>query len=1075
MPDSHYHYHNQQQQQNRTGIHNAKGSSKGSSKGNSKGNIKSNSKSNNDGKGVNSTHHPFLRKKNSGSNMHGQLPSTHPSGAAKSIQAIFQLRPQRCYDERITLEEWLHKRSNSLQLVWKRRWCVLRDSRLYYYRSNNDTKPLGVIHLADYAILTSGPDISRRSKFTFRLSSPESIPHEDRHHIFHVDSPQALELWIEAIQGHINHAQANLSSLGPLDLLGPANAEHGSRAHSNSTRTSRERPHPLVDNYAPHNSKGQNEGDRSIIDKVLDRLHLEDPTLSDMNDPSTLIIPAPEHHLNAQQQPGGVLCMDDDNLDGWSTSPSSTLYNNSNSNSASTSTNTSMSLELQQSPIGIHGVRQGLVNHRSGSQSQGPSAASSFTDMHSNYSSYSEIGLAGSSIGNKSSRTWGQALESQGRTGRSSHGYHSPSSSLSNYYPQQQLHLQSGYPNQQSPTLYPLREKGNSLNLDMDGLFVSTSAVNSPLASPKMTTTLSSCLTAPTSPGALFYRIEPSLSSSLSRRNSSASSSSISTLSSSPGGDGVIDTLVLDPELTMTAIGTTVEQQKKVRGHCRSGSSANINSSTNTYGSSISGATSTSKSTSLSNKSFSYSSIFSKCKCCADNDLQLPQISDKEAKGALALNGKKSKKLRSVSGGSTRHLPSSSSAPSTLETKGIGIGGKKTDVYAFNADNPMLKGLALITPPSKKQYSNNHDHSANQNNNSSSIGNGNKGFSMSMTSLTKGNDQHYKRHVTAPLLGSSSLVGLDNFHSDSSRTRLPSVSVLDGSAPSSPGRPSVSDILSSRLSSISRVLSTPTSPTLQPERHRSMRKSKHHQAPSSPIIVTAPISLLNTDWTFHDADFQQPFMLEPRSSNESSDIYNITQHIVAPDELAMAIEREVEERKLQLMQQQQQHEKVERRQSTSSAELEDEKAEVDSIGSKKSRDETFCSLPILASAFRESPALSAFEASSPTKNRTSVISVSGRALSLVASPTHSAPLFEIECVTERNAADEMSLTAETLAEEPVDDIVVVAGTTGDRSPPMSIFRLCTKFGDLSMPPDAPLPPLPPTLPKRSPHRSLSIS
>lgn len=38
--------------------------------------------------------------------------------------------------EDVMLQEWLQKRSTSLQLVWKRRWCVLRDGRLIYYRSN---------------------------------------------------------------------------------------------------------------------------------------------------------------------------------------------------------------------------------------------------------------------------------------------------------------------------------------------------------------------------------------------------------------------------------------------------------------------------------------------------------------------------------------------------------------------------------------------------------------------------------------------------------------------------------------------------------------------------------------------------------------------------------------------------------------------------------------------------------------------------------------------------------------------------------------------------------------------------
>lgn len=59
-----------------------------------------------------------------------QTPST--------IESLFQQERQlrEIVDERMVLEEWLFKRSSSLQLVWKRRWCVLRDDCLYYYNSN---------------------------------------------------------------------------------------------------------------------------------------------------------------------------------------------------------------------------------------------------------------------------------------------------------------------------------------------------------------------------------------------------------------------------------------------------------------------------------------------------------------------------------------------------------------------------------------------------------------------------------------------------------------------------------------------------------------------------------------------------------------------------------------------------------------------------------------------------------------------------------------------------------------------------------------------------------------------------
>ncbi|KAG0335359.1 hypothetical protein BG000_007569, partial [Podila horticola] len=148
------------------------------------------------------------------------------------------------------------------------------------------TKPLGVLHLADFSILATGADLSRKSKHAFRLSAAESIPHESRHHIFHTETASSLDAWVEAIQTHLDHAQSTLTlpTLGPLDI-GLGGPQYSQRSGDNG--------HHL---YAQHPT-----GDQSIIDKVLDRLqhlgdeHEIDPTLSDMNDPSTLIMPAQEH------------------------------------------------------------------------------------------------------------------------------------------------------------------------------------------------------------------------------------------------------------------------------------------------------------------------------------------------------------------------------------------------------------------------------------------------------------------------------------------------------------------------------------------------------------------------------------------------------------------------------------------------------------------------------------------------------------------------------------------------------------------------------------------------------------
>ncbi|KAF9580274.1 Rho GTPase-activating protein 22 [Lunasporangiospora selenospora] len=236
--------------------------------------------------------------------------------------------------DHVMLQEWLQKRSTSLQLVWKRRWCVLRDDKLYYFRSNTDSKPLGVLHLAEYSILTAGPDISRKSKYTFRLSSAEPIPHQHQHHLFHAESIQSLQNWLFAIQTHINHARA------PWATTGSSMTGLGLQMGEGNTGG------PVGN------------GEQSIIDKVLDRLQIDDQASADssmtvsgnggighvsLGDSATATMPSPtmvstsgtfsSHYLSTL--PRNFPKSHEDNNDTWS----------STSSIPNSSTNTSTNLE----------------------------------------------------------------------------------------------------------------------------------------------------------------------------------------------------------------------------------------------------------------------------------------------------------------------------------------------------------------------------------------------------------------------------------------------------------------------------------------------------------------------------------------------------------------------------------------------------------------------------------------------------------------------------------------------------------------------------------------------------------
>ncbi|KAI7821900.1 hypothetical protein BC939DRAFT_478087 [Gamsiella multidivaricata] len=782
--------------------------------------------------------------------------SAQPDSGVASFNAIFQQHPKNMHDERIMLEEWLQKRSSSLQLVWKRRWCVLRDDRLYYYRTNTDTKPLGVLHLADYSILTSGPEVSRKSKYAFRLSSSESIPHEHQHHMFHAETPQALDLWLDAIQAHINHALAHLE--GTYSLLDQNQEGQGSGSVKGGRGSRRSRDNSLQ-------SAGN---EQSIIDKVLDRLQLEDPTLSDMNDPSTLIMPAHEHPTSSPslsyQHPTQKSFKElqfslDDNLDGWAPSASPTL-NGSSSHGASTKPSLDSLPSQQRSPIVIRGVHpHRTLNYSGGSLTQSPT--SSYTDQHSNYSSYTEFSLGGNSSGKTSgsySRGTIQPLDHQGRSslqqgrGANQGSFHSPSSSLTGHnspqpHPRkngQTICIDAGTNQQHHLGLLWMRDHHADTDDKFPHLFSfllagcvspNTSSPNFLVSSPKMigfgssaaalasyTNASSSNHAMPSSPQTRCHRVDTNPLGSQ-RTESNASSGSISTINSCSADANGFSETVTENASAVTSIG---EDPRK-------------NSMT--------------------------LSVTSGKKYCTDHDLPLMQIVDREENVTAATSPKKTKKLWNAYGGGGQ--------PPVLEKANGGCGsgtslGRKNVSQTLDTNSSMFQSLILVSAPSKKSSSSSgkQDH---------------KGFSKSMSSLTKGSEGeagdplHLLLSPYSPASSSSKLVGFDQSTaslSSRSRMRSPSVSVLDE--------------------------------VLQSSSRSSTQKLHNNRQPYSsnllaPKITTAPISLITNDWSthVHNQRCQQQRCIDLELERIGRDsVGDVAKHIVAPDELAMAINQEVEER-----------------------------------------------------------------------------------------------------------------------------------------------------------------------------------
>jgi hypothetical protein len=55
---------------------------------------------------------------------------------------------------------FLEKRGQ-LNTAWKKRWCIIRDDKLYYYKSKENNKPAGVISLQQAVVRVRAPPCNR--------------------------------------------------------------------------------------------------------------------------------------------------------------------------------------------------------------------------------------------------------------------------------------------------------------------------------------------------------------------------------------------------------------------------------------------------------------------------------------------------------------------------------------------------------------------------------------------------------------------------------------------------------------------------------------------------------------------------------------------------------------------------------------------------------------------------------------------------------------------------------------------------------------------------------------------------
>ncbi|XP_021257271.1 pleckstrin homology domain-containing family A member 7-like isoform X4 [Numida meleagris] len=114
----------------------------------------------------------------------------------------------------VIVRGWLHKQDSSGMRLWKRRWFVLADYCLFYYKDSREESVLGSIPLPSYVISPVGPEDRINRKFSFKavhtgmrayIYNKNSVIGSQAEHsgmrtyYFSADTQEDMNSWIRAM------------------------------------------------------------------------------------------------------------------------------------------------------------------------------------------------------------------------------------------------------------------------------------------------------------------------------------------------------------------------------------------------------------------------------------------------------------------------------------------------------------------------------------------------------------------------------------------------------------------------------------------------------------------------------------------------------------------------------------------------------------------------------------------------------------------------------------------------------------------------------------------------------------
>ncbi|KAM7002333.1 pleckstrin homology domain-containing family A member 7-like [Tautogolabrus adspersus] len=141
----------------------------------------------------------------------------------------------------VVVRGWLYKQDSSGMRLWKRKWFVLADFCLFYYKDSREESVLGSIPLPSYVISPVGPEDHISRKYAFKAShtgmrsyiyKQSSVIGSQAEHTgmrtyyFSADTQEDMTTWLRAMN------QATLMHNHPDTLIRPSEKLHTMQQHA---------------------------------------------------------------------------------------------------------------------------------------------------------------------------------------------------------------------------------------------------------------------------------------------------------------------------------------------------------------------------------------------------------------------------------------------------------------------------------------------------------------------------------------------------------------------------------------------------------------------------------------------------------------------------------------------------------------------------------------------------------------------------------------------------------------------------------------------------------------------------